>query len=256
MGASSQEAQMERDPRPAGDYGIDAAWVPWMWIGYAVLYVFLSVASAVWWGAFWWVTVLLAVVALVFVLGAILYWYVTFRGKFAVWSELLDDVRVAENTRALDLGCGHGAVAIEVARRFPTVVVDGIDLWRSVDQSGNSPEALERNASLNGVRDRIVVTTGDMTALPYADESFALVTASMAIHNIPSADGRKAAVLEAWRVLDSGGALILVDIRRAAEYARVLRATGADVPEPAPIGWRMWWSGPWMATKRLSVVKP
>ncbi len=36
----------------------------------------------------------------------------------------------------------------------------------SIDQSGNSPEAFLRNADLNGVRDRITVTTGNMTRCP------------------------------------------------------------------------------------------
>ena len=60
-----------------------------------------------------------------FVAGALLYWHATFRGKFAVWSALLDDVHLADGSRVLDLGCGRGAVAIEVARRFPTARVDG-----------------------------------------------------------------------------------------------------------------------------------
>jgi arsenite methyltransferase len=241
--------------KPAESYGIDAAWVPWMWVGYAALYGVLAVSSFIWWDTPWWVGVLLAAVAVVSALGAALYWYVTFRGKFVAWSTLLDGVRLDGGIRALDLGCGHGAVAIEIARRFPGVVVDGIDLWRSIDQSGNSPEAFLRNAELNGVRDRIVVTTGDMTKLPYGDDAFALVTASLAIHNIPKAEGRRQAVLEAWRVLQPGGTLIIADIRRTDEYRNVLRDVSADVAPPASLGWRMWWSGPWMQTRRLLATK-
>lgn len=250
------EVIMAKQVRPAGSYGIDAAWVPWMWVGYAVLYGLLSVGSFAWWGNAGWIGVLLALVATASAAGAALYWYVTLRGKFVVWSDLLDEIHVSGPGRALDLGCGHGAVAIEVARRFPEAVVDGIDLWRSIDQSGNSPEAFMRNAELNGVRDRIVVTTGDMTQLPYEDEVFALVTASLAIHNISKATDRRSAVLEAWRVLRPGGTLLITDIRRTGEYVAVLREAGVDVAAPMSLGWRMWWSGPWMITKRLLVVKP
>ncbi len=144
-------------------------------------------------------------------------------GKFLTWSTLLEGVALGDGDRALDLGCGHGAVAIDIARRIRGAVVDGIDLWRSIDQSGNSPEAFLRNADLNGVRDRITVTTGNMTRLPYEDGVFMLVTASLAIHNIPTAAGRREAVAEAWRVLRPGGTLLIVDIRRTSEYAATLR---------------------------------
>jgi arsenite methyltransferase len=261
--------------RPLGSYGVDAAWVPWMWIGYAALYVFLTFASVAWWGVPVWVTVLLGLAAAAFVGGAVLFWYASLRGKFVVWSGILDDLArdpgvtlalgsrsgepgdhaVDAGGRALDLGCGRGAVAIAVAQRFPGVTVDGIDLWRRVDQSGNSPDATRRNAVLNGVADSIVLTTGDMTSLPYADETFGLITASMSIHNIPKADGRRAAVTEAWRVLAPGGTFVVVDLRRTPEYAAVLRELGASVPDPVSVGWRMWWSGPWMATRRLRVTK-
>ncbi|MFC4241798.1 class I SAM-dependent methyltransferase [Gryllotalpicola reticulitermitis] len=242
--------------RPAGSYGIDAAWVPWMWVGYTILYGLLALGSFAWWDNPWWLGVLFVLIAATCAAGAALYWYVTLRGKFLAWATLLDDVALGDGELALDLGCGHGAVAIEVARRNPGTVVNGIDLWRSIDQSGNSPEAFLRNADLNGVRDRITVATGDMTRLPYGEDVFALVTASLAIHNIPTAAGRREAVAEAWRVLRPGGTLLVTDIRRTAEYASVLRDAGADVASPVSLGWRMWWSGPWMKTRRLTAVKP
>ena len=116
----------------------------------------------------------------------------------------------------------------------------GIDLWRSRDQSGNSAEATRKNTELNGVADRITLETGDMTALPYEDASFDLVTASISIHNIPNAEGRGRAVSEALRVLRPGGRLVIVDLGRTKEYIEVLRNAG--VPFTAtPAGWQMQW---------------
>ena len=43
-----------------------------------------------------------------------------------------------------------------------------------------------RNASLEGVEDRIGIETGDMRALPFPDASFDVVVSSLAIHNIRS----------------------------------------------------------------------
>lgn len=241
-------------PRPAGEYGIDAPWVPWMFVGLAALYVAITALAATVWESGVALTVLFALMTLAFAACAWCYWHTTRTGKFAVWAELLSDTSAPE--RAVDLGCGRGAVAIQTARAFPGARVDGVDLWRSVDQSGNSPDAAIANARANRVDDRIVFTTGDMTALPYDDASFDLATASVSIHNIPTAEGRARAVDEAWRVLRPGGRLLIADISKTDEYVQTLTAAGAAHVESRPAGWRMWWSGPWMATRIVSARKP
>ncbi len=53
----------------------------------------------------------------------------------------------------------------------------------------------------------------------------------------------------------SRGTLLIVDIRRTSEYAATLRGLGVNVTPPVSLGWRMWWSGPWMKTRYLSAVK-
>ncbi|NNC11696.1 class I SAM-dependent methyltransferase [Planctomonas sp. JC2975] len=233
--------------RLAGSYGVDAPWVPWMWVAYAVVYGALAVLSLTLWHAWWWVSALLCVATIVSVLGAALFWYASLRGKFVLWAGLLDSVRLPQNGAALDLGCGHGMVAIMTARRSPSLSVTGIDLWRSVDQSGNDPLAAAANAELNDVADRIRFDTGDMTRLPYQDGTFRLVTASLAIHNINTRDGRRTAIHEAVRVLAPGGTILIADIRRTDEYATELRSAGLET-RTRPLGWPGWWSGPWMPT--------
>lgn len=76
---------------------------------------------------------------------------------------------------------------------------------------------------------RITLDTGDMTRLPYPDASFDLVTASVSIHNIPSAEGRARAVSEALRVLRPGGHLIIVDLSKTKEYITVLNNEGIEL---------------------------
>src|SRR5262245_10637035 len=63
------------------------------------------------------------------------------RGKFLVWDELLEGLRLQGNERVLDLGCGRGAVLLLAAERIPNGMAVGIDLWRRGDQSGNSTDA-------------------------------------------------------------------------------------------------------------------
>lgn len=231
--------------KPRGRYGIDAAWVPGLWIGIAALSLGIAALFGRW-AAGWWTTALcwyFAACAVAYLVGAGLYWHASLRGKFVVWDRLLGESAVRDPAQVLDLGCGRGAVAIMAARRFPR----GIDLWRTVDQSGNSVDAAERNAALNGVAARMRFETGDMTMLPFEAGRFGLVTASLSIHNIPSAEGRRSALREAARVLAPGGRLIVLDIRRTREYAEELRRLGLSVDGPAGLGWQSWWTGPWMA---------
>jgi SAM-dependent methyltransferase len=244
--------------RPRGAFGIDAPAVPWIWVALALggivgAIVFAAMTPS-WWSIL--LTCYFAVLAVGGTLGAWVYWHTTLRGKFDVWAALLNGVALRPGDRALDLGCGRGAVAIMTALRFPATAVTGIDLWRSVDQSGNSIDVARRNAELNGVADRVRFDTGDMTELPYDDGSFELITASVSIHNIPTADGRRRALREAGRVLAPGGVIVIADIQRAREYAVELTAAGFDVVGPRPLGWRFWWSGPWMATSLVTARRP
>src|SRR5262249_6395470 len=139
-----------------------------------------------------------------------IYLHTTLRGKLRVWERELDRAGLTGNEQLLDLGCGRGAVLIEAARRLPAGRAVGADLWTR-DQSGNSREVTLANAAAAGVADRVEVHTADMTALPFADGSFDVVTSAMAIHNIPSPEGRYGAVDEAMRVLRPGGQLIIAD---------------------------------------------
>ncbi|MGW8881099.1 class I SAM-dependent methyltransferase [Streptomyces mirabilis] len=147
--------------------------------------------------------------------------------------------------------CGRGAVLIEAARRLATGHAVGVDLWSGKDQSGNRPEVTLANAAAAGVADRVEVRTADMTALPFADGSFDVVTSALAIHNIPSSEARCRAVDEAMRVLRPGGRLIVADFwPMARKYAAhigqgTLRGLGPGY----------WYGGPWLGVTLLHAVK-
>jgi arsenite methyltransferase len=132
----------------------------------------------------------------------------------------------------------------------------GVDLWRSVDQSGNSLEATQRNAIAEGVADRVELHTGDMTALPFEDNSFDVVVSSLAIHNISGRAGREKAIAEAVRVLRPGGRLMIADIRATRQHQEQLAKLGMNVVPRRRLGWRFWWGGPWGATRLVTATKP
>jgi len=236
-----------------GDYGYDA---PYGLVTFAALGAAGLVAAIVsWWGGNGRQAAKLGAYGAFFLANAFSFLYTTRRGKFQVWEEVLDQLHLRGDERVLDMGCGRGAVLTAVAKRLKTGRATGVDLWSTHDQSGNARDVTMRNASLEGVADRVDVETGDMRALPFADGSFDIVVSSLAIHNIPSHAARAQAVTEAWRVLKPGGRLAIADIRAAARYAATLNELGASGVTRRGLGWRFWYGNPFGATSLVTASK-
>ncbi len=233
--------------RRRGSYGIDAPYAATFIAVMTVAELVLAILS----GKAW---VFLPVLFLFAIVASCL--YTTLRGKFVVWAELLDKLGLRGDERILDLGCGRGAVLLMAAQHLTTGRAVGVDLWRSVDQSGNSAEATQRNAIAEGVADRVELHTGDMMALPFADNSFELIVSSLAIHNISGRSGREKAINEAVRVLRSGGRLMIADIRGTRQHQVQLGKIGMSDVTRRRLGWRFWWGGPWAATRLVTATKP
>ena len=235
-----------------GDYGYDA---PYALLIFAALGAASLVAAIVSWWSHRGPLTALTFYGAFFLANAFSFLYTTRRGKFLVWDEILDELHLGGDERVLDMGCGRGAVLIAVARRLTTGRVTGIDLWSTHDQSGNSRDVTMRNASLEGVEDRIEIETGDMRALPFPDASFNVVVSSLAIHNIRSNADRAHAVTEAWRVLQPGGRLAIADIRATARYAGTLGELGAIEIARRRLGWRFWYGNPFAGTSLVTASK-
>jgi len=147
-------------------------------------------------------------------------------GKIKYREQLIDSLNLMGSETVLDVGCGRGLLLTAAARRLTTGKAIGIDLWQSVDQSGNHPETTLQNAQIKGVAGRIEVKTADMRHLPFEDQSVDVVISSLAIHNVPDQVGRAQVMREIVRVLRPGGQVALLDIESTGEYLQTLRACG------------------------------
>jgi arsenite methyltransferase len=249
------ELPVEDLARRRGEYGIDAA-VEGLGalaaLGLVLVGLGLTLLAI---GHTWWSSLPLAAGFCVLVLCAG-YLYTTRVGKFWAWAGILRQLGLRGDERVLDVGCGRGAVLLQVARLVPRGHAVGIDIWRTQDQSGNSVGAARRNAELEGVADRVELNTADMTAMPFEDDSFDLVLSSLATHNVSGGENRRRAIDEATRVLKPGGRLVIADIAHTARYAARLRERGMQDVERRPVDWRFWFGLPGGMPRLLTASKP
>lgn len=236
-----------------GEYGYDA---PYALVIFGCLGIVSAVLAAIGWRG--WShrpATMMTFYCVFFLANFSSFLYTTRRGKFVEWERILDRLHLRGDERVLDIGCGRGAVLTAAARRLTTGRATGVDIWSTHDQSGNAREVTVRNASLEGVADRVEVETGDMRTLPFPDGTFDLVVSSLAIHNIRSNADRRLAVAEGYRVLKPGGRLVIADIRATSLYEATLRALGASNVERRRLGWRFWWGNPFAATYLLTAQR-
>lgn len=236
-----------------GDYGFDSPYVP---IGLAAAAgCALGLAVALFAIAHPWLAAPMIVAAIVLLLSTASFLWTTRRGKFLVWAELLDGLGLTGGETLLDVGCGRGAVLLLAASRLPRGKAVGLDHWSKSDQSGNSEDATLRNAESEGVADRVELRTGDMGRLPFADQSFDVVTSSLAIHNIPGSNGRDQAIAEIVRVLKPTGTALVADFRYTRDYQRRFAAEAGVTAQRRALGWRFWYGGPHAATHLVVALK-
>lgn len=231
-----------------GSYGVDAPYVPALLLAGAAVCVYFAASSSQW----------LQWLPAIFVLGGsgFVYLYTTLRGKFVVWERLADDLHLGGNEQVLDVGCGRGMVLTAIARRLSGGKATGVDIWSRHDQSGNDIDITRNNAEVEGVSDRVVLETGDMRDLPFADETFDVIVTNAAIHNLKASDDRAKALTQMWRVTRSGGRLVLADIAHTAEYEKVLVSLGATNVSRRSAGIQGWFGNPLYATRVVTATKP
>jgi SAM-dependent methyltransferase len=122
--------------------------------------------------------------------------------KVAAMEQRLRDCGVEPGARGLDLGCGQGWYAVEMARLGYAM--------RACDRSPAQVEQARRFIAAEEVQ--VEAVAADACALPYPDGSFEFVYGVNVIHHITDPGGLARALREAVRVLRPGGSFFLHEI--------------------------------------------
>ncbi len=118
--------------------------------------------------------------------------------------------------RALDIGCGSGALTVKLAKRYREALITGIDYWGA--NWGYSRQLCQDNALAEGVSENTSFQRASASELPFPDETFDLVVSNLTFHEVKGGQGKPALVGEALRVLKKGGAFVLQDLFLISRY--------------------------------------
>jgi len=118
----------------------------------------------------------------------------------------LDQALIQPGETLLDVGCGTGGVTIPAKIR---VGINGSAA--GIDPAPEMIAVARRKAQRAGIE--IDFRVGVIESLPFPDETFDVVTASMMMHHLPP-HLQVQGLAEIWRVLKPGGRILIADMMR------------------------------------------
>jgi SAM-dependent methyltransferase len=127
-----------------------------------------------------------------------------------IWDTAINSLDWGGQGKALDIGCGNGALSIKLARKFPAAQVTGIDFWG--ERWEYSKSTCEANADAEGVNDRIAFEKASASKLPFENEFFDAAVSNLCFHEVADAKDKREVIREALRVVKKGGKFAFQDL--------------------------------------------
>jgi SAM-dependent methyltransferase len=159
----------------------------------------------------------LAVVAAIFFLCFAYFAYARYRFscrggsvQARIQALVLDSLEWDGEGSAIDIGCGNGPLTIAMAKKCPHARVTGIDYWGGTWEYSKS--VCERNAEIEGVRERVSFQQASASALPFDEETFDAAISNLTFHEVGDVKDKREVIREALRVVRKGGSFAFQDL--------------------------------------------
>jgi len=120
-----------------------------------------------------------------------------------VWTLVLANLDWNGEGKALDIGCGNGALTNKLAQKYPKAHVTGIDYWGK--RWEYSKNICDRNAEIEGVSERVTFQKASAVLLPFDDGYFDAAVSNFVFHEVSDAKDKRELIREALRVVKKGG---------------------------------------------------
>ncbi len=198
---------MAKEVKSAPDFG--------NWVSTRLIYIFGVLGLALLAVAFlFWVAL---IPALVFFAVAVYFAYARYlfspRGgnvQDKIWETAITNLDWSGEGKAVDIGCGNGALTIKLAKKFAEAQVTGIDFWG--ERWEYSKGTCEANAKAAGVAERVSFQKASASKLPFDDGYFDAAVSNLCFHEVADAKDKREVIREALRVVKKDGKFAFQDL--------------------------------------------
>jgi ubiquinone/menaquinone biosynthesis C-methylase UbiE len=184
------------------------------WVPKRIIYISAVIGLVFLVLAFW--VIWLAVGAVLFFVVSGFFVYARYKFSAAggniqnsVWDLVVSNLDWNGEGKAIDIGCGNGALTIKIGKKHPKAQVTGIDYWGK--RWEYSKTACENNAKAEGVSENVKFQKASAAALPFEDGHFDAAVSNFVFHEVSDVKDKRDVVREALRVVRKGGKFAFQD---------------------------------------------